>query len=80
MFLEFTKKFGKPICAALFAVFGVMALKKKPLPLLILILLHVIEYIRIGREIAEKVRLCKIAGFLLCLFFGFTWWLPLRDE
>ena len=80
VFLKFTKQFGKPICTALYAVFAYLAVKKKPLPLLTLLLLHGFEYLHVGREIAEKKRIGKIAGLLLCLCFGFTWWLPLRDE
>ena len=30
MFLKFTKQFGKPICAALYAVFAYLAIKKNP--------------------------------------------------
>ncbi len=80
VFLKFTKQFGKPICAALYAVFAYLAVKKNPLPLLTLLLLHGFEYLHVGREIAEKKRIGKVAGLLLCLCFGFTWWLPLRDE
>ena len=76
VFLKFTKQFGK----ALYAVFAYLAVKKKPLPLLTLLLLHGFEYLHVGREIAEKKRIGKVAGLLLCLCFGFTWWLPLRDE
>ena len=34
MFLKLTKQFGKPICVLLYGVFGWLAGKKKPLPLL----------------------------------------------
>ena len=43
MFLKLTKQFGKPICVALYAVFTGLAAKKKPLPLLILFLMHAAE-------------------------------------
>ena len=67
-------------CAALYAVFAYLAIKKKPLPLFTLLLLHGFEYLHVGREIAEKKGIGKAAGLLMCLCFGFTWWLPLRDE
>ena len=40
MFLKTTKKFGKPVCVSLYAVFAALAMKKKPLPRLILLGLH----------------------------------------
>lgn len=80
MFLKITKQFGKPICAALYAVFAAMAARKKPLPLLVLLLLHGAEYLHVGRKAAEKAGLGRAEGLIQCLCFGFTWWLPLRDE
>ena len=50
------------------------------MPLFTLLLLHGFEYLHVGREIAEKKGIGKAAGLLMCLCFGFTWWLPLRDE
>jgi hypothetical protein len=32
MFLKITEQFGKPVCVALYAFFGMLAVKKKPLP------------------------------------------------
>ena len=43
MFLELTKRFGKPICVLLYGVFGLLAGKKKPLPLLALLATHACE-------------------------------------
>ena len=78
MFLKLTKQFGKPICVALYAAFAAMAVKKKPLPLLILFLMHATEYVLIGRKTAEEKGLSALEGAAQCLSFGFTWWLPLR--
>lgn len=78
MFLDLTRKIGKPICALLFGVFGWLAGKKKPLPLLILLGMHLGEYFLEGRKAAEKAGLTKIEGFFQCLAFGFTWWLPIK--
>jgi len=78
VFLDLTRKFGKPICVVLYAVFGFLAGKKKPLPLLILLGLHAGEYALIGRKVASENGLSVPEGLCQCLAFGFTWWLPIR--
>ena len=78
MFLSLTKKFGKPICVILYAAFGYLAAKKKPLPLLILFGLHAGEYALIGRKVAAGHGLGTLEGLCQCLAFGFTWWLPIK--
>ena len=80
MFLDLTKKFGKPVCVVLYAVFGYLAAKKKPLPLLILFGLHAGEYALIGRKVAAKHGLGILEGLCQCLVFGFTWWLPIKKQ
>ncbi len=78
MFYELTRAYGKQICAALYAVFAGLAARKKPLPLLTLLLLHTAEYFHIGRKIAEEHGLSSAEGLVNCLAYGFTWWLPLK--
>ena len=80
MFLKITKQFGKPICVLLFGIFGLLAGRKKPLPLLILLGLHTGEYFLKGRRIAREKGLSREEGLAKCLAFGFTWWLPLEKE
>ena len=80
MFLKLTKQFGKPICVLLYGVFGWLAGKKKPLPLLILLGMHLSEYFLVGRKVAKKAGLTKPEGFFQCLAFGFTWWLPIKKS
>ena len=80
MFLKITKQFGKPICVALYAWFAALAVKKKPLPLLILLLLHTVEYFHVGRKVAAENGLSVPEGLAQCLAFGFTWWLPLKKS
>lgn len=80
MFLQFTKAFGKAVCVLLYAVFGLLAGRKKPLPLLILLALHTGEYFLKGRRIAEEHGLGRAEGLAKCLAFGFTWWLPLEKS
>ena len=80
MFLSLTRKLGKPVCVALYAAFSYLAAKRKPLPLLVLFLMHVSEYVIIGRKIAEEQGLSRAEGLAQCLSFGFTWWLPLREQ
>ena len=80
MFYQLTKSFGKPICVALYGVFGFMAAKKKPLPLLLLVLLHTAEYFIKARPLAREKGLGEGEALAQCLAFGFTWWLPLQEE
>ena len=80
MFLKLTTQFGKPICVLLYGVFGYLAGKKKPLPLLILLGMHLSEYFLVGRKVAEEAGLTKPEGFFQCLAFGFTWWLPIKKS
>ena len=54
MFLEITKKYGKASCVALYAVLAALAARKKPLPLLILLGLHIYEYFHVGRKLAKE--------------------------
>ena len=42
--------------------------------------LHCSEYFIIGGKIGKQAGLSKGKAFLLCLAFGFTWWLPLKKE
>ena len=78
MFLKLTKQFGKPICVTLYAAFAALAVRKKPLPLLILFGLHSGEYVLEGRKVAAQAGLGLLEGLAQCLAFGFTWWLPLK--
>ena len=78
MFLKLTKAFGKPVCVALYAVFGFLAAKKKPLPLLILLGLHTVEFFTEGRSVAREKGVALPEALAQCLCFGFTWWLPLK--
>ena len=80
MFLNLTRQFGKPVCVGLYAWFAALAARKKPLPLLILFLMHAMEYIFIGRRVAAKNGLSVPEGLAQCLSFGFTWWLPLKKS
>ena len=78
MFYELTKAYGKQICIALYGAFAGLAAKKKPLPLITLLLLHTYEYFDVGRKVAEEHGLRPVEGLLKCLAYGFTWWLPLQ--
>ena len=44
----------------------------------VLLALHVSEYFIIGGKIGEQAGISKGKSFLLCLAFGFTWWLPIK--
>ena len=80
MFLKLTKWFGKPICVVLYAVFAVLAARKKPIPLIVLFAMHLAETLTIGRKVAKEKGVGAAEWIANCLAFGFTWWLPLRSE
>lgn len=80
MFLKLTKAVGKPVCVLLYAAFAWLAAKKKPLPLLILLGLHLMETLTVGRRVAKDRQIPVPEWVLNCLCFGFTWWLPLKKE
>ena len=75
---ELVKKIGQPLCAVLYAVSAVSAVKKKPLPLVLLFLCHLTEYFVIGRKTGKEKELKPLEALIKCLSFGFTWWLPVR--
>ena len=80
MFYKLTKAFGKPICVALYGAFAALAARRKPLPLLILALMHATEYLTVGRRVAQQRGVKQGEALAQCLAFGFTWWLPLKKE
>lgn len=78
MFYKLTKSTGKAQCVILYSVFSFMAAKKKPLPLLILLGLHIMEVFQKGLPLAEEKGINKAEAVLNTLCFGFTWWLPIK--
>ena len=80
MFLKLTKWFGKPICVVLYAASAALAAKKKPIPLIVLFAMHRSEALTIGRKVAKEKGVGAAEWIANCLAFGFTWWLPLRNE
>lgn len=79
MFLKITEKTGKPICVALYALCVYLAAKKKYVPLIVLVLMHLTEYFIIGMKTGKENDISPVKAFFLCLAFGFTWWLPVRS-
>lgn len=78
--LDFTKKFGKAICVVLYAVLAWLAGKKHPVPLIVLVATHTVEYFTKARAVAKEHAIDQISAFFNCLCFGFTWWLPIRES
>ena len=79
MFLKITKLVGKPVCVALYAAFAALAAKRKPLPLILLFALHLVETLTVGRRVAGEHDIGAPEWIANCLCFGFTWWLPIRE-
>lgn len=80
MIMKIVEKAGQPLCAVLYVFCGYLSAKKKPLPLVLLFLLHTTEYFITGKKTAKENGLPVISGIAHCLLFGFTWWLPLKKN
>ena len=78
MFLKLTKMIGKPVCVLLYAVFAVLAAKKKPVPLIALFAMHLGETLTVGLKTAKEHSIPTLEAVIQCLAFGFTWWLPIK--
>lgn len=79
--MKYVKIIGRPLCALLYAFGVVNAVKnKKPLPLVLLFLTHFAEYFLFAKKVAEEKEISKSKAFINCLAFGFTWWLPTKNE
>lgn len=78
--MKLVKYIGQPFCIFLYIVSLVCAFKKKPLPLIILFLMHLSEYFIIGKKTGKENNISPIKALISCLSFGFTWWLPIRNK
>jgi len=52
--------------------------KGNPILFAVILALHCSEYFITARKIAAKAGVAQGKAFLLCLLFGFTWWLPIK--
>ncbi len=80
MLMKLISRLGQPVCLALYGLFGWQAANKKPVPLILLVLLHLTEYFAIGKKTGSENRVSPVKAFFLCLAFGFTWWLPVKNK
>lgn len=78
MMMKMTKNFGKPICVALYALGAYYLAKGKPVPFLVLFMMHLTEYFTVARKLAAEKGIQQLAALANCLSFGFTWWLPIK--
>ena len=78
--MKLIKFVGQPLCAVLYAVSTYFACKKKPVSLITLFATHLSEYFIIGRKTGKECGVSPVAALVNCLFFGFTWWLPLKNS
>ena len=80
MAMKFTVNFGKPVCVVLYAIFAALAVKYTFIPLAALFVMHLVEYIVIGRKVAKEHKIGILPGIANCICFGFTWWLPIKNN
>lgn len=71
-------KIGQVVCVGLYGWFGVLAAKKKPLPLILLLATHLGEYFLVARKVAEEKGISRLKAYVMCQLFGFTWWVPVK--
>lgn len=70
---------GKVNCVLLYSIGSFCLAKKKPLPLLILMAIHALEYLIIGKKVGDDNGIPAKVAIPNCLAFGFTWWLPIKQ-
>lgn len=80
MLMKLTSWIGKPICLALYGLFGYWAANKNYIPLGLLVLMHLTEYFIVGKKAGSENGIFPVKAFFLCLAFGFTWWLPIKNK
>jgi len=74
-------KLMQGFCLVLYAAGIVLwILRKNPALFVGLLVVHSAEYFIVARKIGMKAGISKGKAFLLCLLFGFTWWLPLKKK
>ena len=73
-----TVKYGKPICVALYSLGCWYAAKGKPIPVLVLLAMHVSEFFLVASKVAKEKGIDMLCAFANCVCFGFTWWLPIK--
>lgn len=71
-------QFFKAVDLALYGYVIFKAINKKFLGLISLVLTHFSEYLLVVRKLAKEKSICRVKSFILCMIFGFTWWLPIK--
>lgn len=57
-----------------------MIIKKNPVVVLVLFLLHLHETLNIGLKVGREFGKKDSVSIASCLCFGFLWWLPLKRQ
>lgn len=79
MLMKIVKMVGQPICAVIYAIGALKAVKNKQFGLLAsMFFAHLAEYFIIGRKTGKEYEIKPVKALICCLSFGFTWWLPIR--
>ena len=50
------------------------------LPLVLVAALHLVEFIIVGKKTGDETGMPAAVSFINCMLFGFTWWMPIRDN
>ena len=50
------------------------------LPLILVAALHFVEFFIVGKKTGDEAGIPVTASFVNCMLFGFTWWMPIRDN
>ncbi len=54
--------------------------KKSPVIVYFLFFLHLFELLVVGFKTGVKFGYSKLETVINCIFYGFTWWLPLKKQ
>lgn len=55
-------------------------IKKNPIVVYALFLLHAFETLVVGFKTGTKFGKKPLETVINCIFYGFTWWLPLKNQ
>ena len=68
-------------CGILWIASAVLTIvKKNPIGIIILAVMHAAELFIIGMKTGIEYGKKRVYSIVMCMTFGFTWWLPLKKQ
>ena len=66
------------LCLVLWVVGGVLTITGMPWLTISIFLLHLYETITIGVKVGKQANLNFFYSVVMCMTYGFTWWVPVK--